>query len=40
MKECEMIADLKKKIAVLPRDIRYYEAEIWKHYTRVTELNE
>ena len=39
-KHCEKIADLKKKIQVDPSSTRVYEADIWKHYTRVTELND
>ena len=39
-KHCEKIADLKKKIQVDPTNTRLYEADIWKHYTTVTELND
>ena len=39
-KECEKIADYRKKIAVDPKNTREYEAQIWRHYTRVTELND
>jgi len=38
--ECEKIADLKKKIQVDPKRTRDYEAVQWKHYTRITELND
>lgn len=39
-KECEKIADLRKKIQVDPQHTREYEAIQWKHYTRITELND
>ena len=38
--ECEQIADLRKKILVDPPSTRIYEAEQWKHYTKVTMLND
>jgi len=38
--ECGKIADYRKKIAVDPKNTREYEAQVWKHYTRVTELND
>ena len=39
-KECEKIADLRKKIQVDPQHTREYEAIQWMHYTRITELND
>ena len=39
-KECEKIADLRKKILVDPENTRVYEAEQWKHYTCVTKMND
>lgn len=39
-KECEKIADLRKKIQVDPPNTRTYEAAIWRHYSRVTEHND
>ncbi len=39
-KECELIANLRKKILVDPKNTKDYEAEIWKHYTNVTYLND
>ena len=38
--ECQIIADYRKKIQVDPKNTREYEAKIWTHYTRVTELND
>ena len=36
--ECEKIADLKKKIQVDPSRTREYEAQVWKHSTRLRQL--
>jgi len=39
-RECELIADLKKKIQVDPGLTREYEAEIWRHYHKISLLND
>lgn len=39
-KECELIADLRKKILVDPANTREYEAIQWTHYSHVTRLFE
>ena len=39
-KQCEKIADLRKKILVDPPNTRVYEAQQWIHYTEVTRLND
>jgi hypothetical protein len=39
-KECEKIADLKKKVQVDPDNTRIYEGQIWQHYAVITELND
>ena len=39
-RECELIADLKKKIQVDPGLTREYEALIWRHYHRISQHND
>ena len=40
LRECEKIADLKKKIQVDPPNTKQFESAIWAHYDRVTKLND
>lgn len=39
-KQCEKIADLRKKILVDPPNTRRYEVQQWVLYTEVTKLND
>jgi hypothetical protein len=38
-KECEYVANLKKKIQVDPKNVHRYETEMWRHYTNITNFN-